>query len=174
MDGLTQYSTIQEQARALDSHQVRTTEAIQKRLEPPSVEDMAHCSGQMTEASQTEERAKTFLERLGLSWNDVEDVIPAPDVSYIYLRRRRPQTWTQTFIYVAQRADHDQLVNVWKATLCHHPMLRAIPCDLPNEEYASLEIDPHQACVKCLFIVLQGNNRWWDCSIRTGIDVEES
>ena len=149
-----QYSTIQEQAGVLDSRQVRTTEAIQKRLEPPSVEEMAHCSGQMTKASQTEEWAETFLERLGLSWNDVEDVIPAPDVSYIYLWRRRPQIWTQKFICVAQRADHNQLVNAWKATLCHHPMLCEIPCDLPNEEYASLEIDPHQACVKCLFIVL--------------------
>jgi len=127
----------------------------------------------MTKASQTEERAKTFLERLGLSWDDVEDVIPAPDVSHIYLRKRRPQTWTQRVVYVAQRADHGQLVNAWKATLCHHPMLRAIPCDLPNEEYASLEIDPHQACVKRLFIVLRGNDRWWNCSIRTGIDVEE-
>lgn len=135
---------------------------------------MAYFSGQMTKASQIEERAKTFLERLGLSWNDVEDVIPAPDVSYIYLRRRRPQTWTQRVIYVAQRADHDQLVNAWKATLCHHPMLRVIPCDLPNEEYASLEIGPRRACVKCLFIVLRGNDRWWNCSIRTGIDVGES
>lgn len=107
VDDLMQYSTIQEQARVLDSRQVRTTEAIQKRLEPPSVEEMAHCSRQMTKASQTEERAKTFLEGLGLSWNDVEDVIPAPDVSYIYLRRRRPQIWTQRFIYVAQRVDHN-------------------------------------------------------------------
>jgi len=79
VDDLTQCSTIQEQARVLDSRQVRTTEAIQKRLEPPSVEGMAHCSGQMTKASQTGERAETFLERLGLPWNDVEDVIPAPE-----------------------------------------------------------------------------------------------
>jgi hypothetical protein len=32
---------------------------------------------------------------------------------------------------------------------------------------------PHQARVKRLFIVLRGNDRWWNCSIRTGIDVEE-
>lgn len=89
------------------------------------------------------------------------------------LQRRRPQTWTQRVIYIARRADHDQLVNAWKTTLCHHPMLRTIPCDLPNEKYACLEIDPHQARVKRLFIVLRGNDRWWNCSIRTGIDVEE-
>jgi hypothetical protein len=89
------------------------------------------------------------------------------------LQRRRPQTWTQRVIYIAQRADHDQLVNTWKATLCHHPMLRTILCDLPNEEYACLEIDLHQARVKRLFIVLRENDRWWNCSIRTGIDVEE-
>lgn len=81
MNDLTQCSTIQEQARVLGSRQVRTTEAIQKRLEPSSVEDTAHCSEKMTKASQTGERAKTFLERLGLSWNDVEDVIPAPETA---------------------------------------------------------------------------------------------
>jgi len=52
-------------------------------------------------------------------------------------------------------------------------MLRAIPCDLPNEEYTSLEIDPHQARVKRLFIVLRGNDHGRNCSIRTKIDVEE-
>ncbi|XTI94769.1 hypothetical protein V2W45_974404 [Cenococcum geophilum] len=52
-------------------------------------------------------------------------------------------------------------------------MLRAIPCDLPNEEYTSLEIDPHQARVKRLFIVLRGNDRRRNCSILTKIDVEE-
>ena len=81
VDNLTQYSTIQEQARVLNSRQVRTTEVIQKRLEPSSVEDMAHCSGQMIKASQTEERAKTLLERLSLSWNDVKDVIPASETA---------------------------------------------------------------------------------------------
>ena len=99
VDGLTQCSTIQEQARAWDLHQVRTTEAIQKRLEPPSIEDMAHCSGQMTKVSQTEERAKTFLERLGLSRNNVEDVILAPNVSYIYLRTATSNLDTKGYIY---------------------------------------------------------------------------
>ncbi|OCL05845.1 hypothetical protein AOQ84DRAFT_379189 [Glonium stellatum] len=173
VDDLTLYPSIQEQARVLDSRPVRNTETVQRRLGPPSVEDMTHCSGQTNKALQTEGRAKVLLKKLGLSWNDVEDIIHAPDVSYIYLRRRRPQTWTQRAIYIAQRANHDQLVNAWKAVLLHHPMLRAIPSGFPDEEYASLEVDPYRASVKRLFIVLQGNDLWWNCSISTGIEVQE-
>src|SRR5260221_471235 len=72
------------------------------------------------------------------------------------LQRRRPQTWTQRVIYIARRADHDQLVNAWKATLCHHPMLRTIPYDLPNEEYGCLEIDPTRLALNAYSLCFEG------------------
>ena len=47
-----------------------------KRNGPPTVDDMAHARGDPARAKRTEELANRTLSPLGLSWEDVEDVIP--------------------------------------------------------------------------------------------------
>jgi hypothetical protein len=168
VDDVAKYPSIHEQAELLDSRLVSaSSNLLNGRSGPPTANDMVHCDGAPTGTIRTRDLTAPFLARLGLTWNDVEDVFPAPDTSYIYLNRQRPQTWNQRVIYLASRTDMESLAYAWKAVLVHHAMCRTVA--VPNT--ATNAQDP-----KHLFIVLRPTQAFWKISITTDlevIDVEE-
>ncbi|KAK2795934.1 NRPS [Onygenales sp. PD_10] len=174
VEDVTKHPSICEQAKLLDSRPVLTRDSIQQRTGPPSVDDMVHCHGEMSKAKRTQELANPMLKRLGLTWqDDVEDVFPAPDTSHIYLWRRRPQTWNQRAVYIAQNIDHDRLVDAWKATLQRHAMFRTITISyddqgIPEPQRRDILQHSHQ-----MFIVVRANHRFWDRSLHTGLHVDK-
>jgi hypothetical protein len=166
VDDVMKNSNIHEQAELLDSRSVSSGSGPKNhRSGPPTADDMVHCNGDPSVAVTTEQVIGSFLQRLNLSWNDVEDVFPAPDTSFMYLNRRRPQTWNQRAIFLAPNISAETLGSTWKAVLAHHAILRtvAIATTTPSSQ------DP-----KHLFVVLRAAEPFWNCSTRTNLEVEDA
>ena len=151
--------TIRRQALFLDSRAAaKTAETPDKRNGPPRTQDMAHCNGSDSVAAKTRELAEEQLNKLGLNWEDhVEDVIPAPDTSSIYLSARRPQTWNRRQAMIAHDISKDEFLNAWKAALAYHPLMRTIIVEVEGKQ---------------LFVVLRVSDAWWECSIKHGLLVD--
>lgn len=159
---VAQNPTIQEQAQLLDSRATfPVTSEVTKRTGPPTAYDMAHCHGDESSAARTQDLATPFLTKLGLNWaRDVEDVIPAPDTLTAYLRRSRPQTWNQRAIFIVRNTSHEDLSRAWKATLCHHPIMRSLAINYQEPETQ-------------LLLTLRDNEAWWNCSTFPNITVTD-
>jgi aryl carrier-like protein len=164
VDDITKHPSIDEQAVLLDGRQVRTSiEPLTARLGPPTTSEMAHCQESDAKAADTKKVALDMLRKLSLSWSDdVEDVFPAPDTSYIYLNRQRPQTWNQRVIYLAPKVNVEALTRAWEAVLVHHSMFRTV----------AIPVKPELAGGSHLFVVLRPSPNFWNCSIVTGLEVE--
>ncbi|PGH10975.1 hypothetical protein AJ79_05126 [Helicocarpus griseus UAMH5409] len=174
VDDVIRHPSIEDQAKILNSRSALSSEVIQQRMGPPTVEDMVHCAGQTSKAERTQQLATPLLQRLGLTWDeDVEDVFPAPDTSHIYLQRRRPQTWNQRSIFIAHNVSHDRLVEAWKATTQRHAMFRTIVVGY-NDGETPIPQDGHGFHNSHqLFIVIRANDRLWNCSLRAGFEVND-
>ncbi|KAH8594515.1 hypothetical protein B0O99DRAFT_483605, partial [Bisporella sp. PMI_857] len=156
---VSEYSTIQEQARLLDSRDSITVQLGQKPKGAPAAADMVFCEGNEVIANHIRELALPLLSKLSLNWDqDVEDVIPVPDTLSIYLRRSRPQTWNQRIIFIAHNTSHDELINAWKAILIHHPLMHAL---------AAKHSDSEQQ----FFLVMRDNDSWWNCALLQNLTV---
>ena len=165
-DDVTKHTSVHEQAKLLDSRSVSSgSGSPNHRSGPPTAADMVHCNGDFDKAATTESVIASFLQGLELSWTDVEDVFPAPDTSFIYLNRQRPQTWNQRATYLAPNTDRDTLANAWKAVLVHHAMLRTVV--VPTTSTSPQ--DP-----KHFFVVLRADESFWTRSITTNIDVDNA
>ncbi|KAH7127058.1 hypothetical protein B0J11DRAFT_293213 [Dendryphion nanum] len=162
--------TVRQYLATKDSGSIPTnghdSSSIVARVGPPTERHMIHCQGDIDMAIITENLATPRLEELGLSWRDVEDVFPAPDTSWIYLNRQRPQTWNQRVIYTAQNIDVEILTEVWQEVVTYHPMFRALSIPVPKS------LDARFGGAKHLFVTLRPDEDLWYQSITTGLEVE--
>ncbi|KAF2691650.1 acetyl-CoA synthetase-like protein [Lentithecium fluviatile CBS 122367] len=163
VDDVVQHPSIHEQANLLDSRPASSGSGQQnQRPGPPNTDDIVHANGDPSQVVATERLATPLLKRLGLRWDDVEDVFPAPDTSFIYLNRKRPQTWNQRVIYFASSTGVENLTSAWKAVLVHHAMFRTVAVPTAAR---SLRDTKH------LFVVLRPTEAFWKCSVTDGLEV---
>lgn len=154
-----QNPSIKSQATLLDARSIIVGNIIDKRSGPPKAQHMAHCRGDSEIADYTQQLSEPLLHRLNLSWDDdVEDVIPAPDTLYLYLRRRRPQTWNQRAIFIAHNTTHTEFIAAWKATLHSQPLLRSLAV---KQEWSETQ----------LLIIIRPIDSWWKASVLPDITV---
>lgn len=123
--------TIEEQAQVLLSRKIRHpntgySEILRKHTGPPTSDDMAHAIGDDSIVLETKKRAADILEPLGLSWNDVEDVIPMHPTLQRLLEKRRPQSNNHRHTWICRGKTTKDLENALKEALSRHSILRAM------------------------------------------------
>ncbi|KAL5362922.1 hypothetical protein BJX96DRAFT_177609 [Aspergillus floccosus] len=72
-----------------------------------------------------QERSQQQLADLGLTWADVEDVIPMTDIMQVMVKGRRPNSWNHRHCVLVNPIGSSQLVVVLRMWLQRHALLRS-------------------------------------------------
>ena len=135
MQELLRYNSIAEQVWLVRSRQGKKPLPAQpwkQRSGPPKAEDMAHSLGSDLEASKSQkEILLKALQPLGLSWEEVEDVLPMYDYGQNLLKngggkREHRQIW------ISHKSSISGVRDALEATLVNHPMMRTIAVTLDS------------------------------------------
>ena len=129
------------------------------RQGPPGVLDMVHTHGNRASAERTKAMLEPLLAKLDISWDDVEDVCPFPDLSSRIFSIMRPLGFSMRMTYIAQSADSSRLRKALEDTLSQWPVFRSI----------AVEIDSFP-----LLVLLRAGNAWSRASITEVPPVETS
>lgn len=120
--------TLQEQANLIDSRPDAASKiaaAVPKRKGPPSIEDVPHVKGDETAFEKAKATVSMTLANAGLTWNDVEDVMPLPDWDAIFCHKSRSSSWNLRFSYHAPVSTRKLEAAVMES-LTYHPTLRSM------------------------------------------------
>ncbi|KAG9243562.1 hypothetical protein BJ878DRAFT_568345 [Calycina marina] len=123
--------TIEEQVRVLSSRKIGQenilySKMVAKHVGPPTSDDMVHAIGDESVLKQTKALSQEVLSLLGLSWNDVEDVVPMHGTLQRFLEKRRPQSNNHRHTWLCRGKTTKQLEEALKEALTRHSILRAM------------------------------------------------
>ena len=142
---LMEHSTLAAQAKLLSSRisaGQTITDINPKREGPPTVDNIAHARGDPARAKQTEELANKTLSPLGLSWQDVEDVIPMNSMQENFMEYRRPQTSNHRHAWTCACSTMSDLKKSVEGAVAHHRMLRTMGLYFDSSTSVHLTIRP--------------------------------
>jgi aryl carrier-like protein len=113
--------TIGEQSRLLESSTSEQKEHYSTLLPnhdgPPEARDMAYAMASSEVFKDTKKMSQDVLVTLGLTWEDVEDVIPMHDAMERLLKRRRPQSNNHRHGWLCRNATISQVQAALKGSL---------------------------------------------------------
>ena len=146
-------------AKMIDNTPVSDTQAPKpsRRQGTPGVFDMVHTQGNPASVQHTKAMLEPLLAKLDMSWDDVEDVCPVPDLSSRVFTLLRPLGFSMRMTYIAQSADSARLRKAVEDTLSQWPILRSI----------AVEIDSVP-----LLVLLRASKAWSQASITEVATVE--
>jgi acyl-CoA synthetase (AMP-forming)/AMP-acid ligase II/aryl carrier-like protein len=142
---LMEHGTLAAQAKLLSgrgSSAARISDLKPKRDGPPTVGDMAHARGDPARAKRTEELANKTLSPLGLSWKDVEDVIPMNSIQEMFMEYKRPQTSNHRHAWACPGSTMSELKKAIEGAVSHHNMLRTMGLYFDTTTSVHLTIRP--------------------------------
>ncbi|KAH9837455.1 Acetyl CoA synthetase-like protein [Teratosphaeria destructans] len=152
--------TIQDQADLIDTRPVAGVKVSTKpvRQGPPTIHDMPFLGGDEAAFESTKQLVSSTISQNGLSWDDVEDVMPLPDWDAIFCHVARPSSWNLRFSWHCP-ASVRKLEAAVMESLNLHPTLRS-----------TAVVDPDTG--KTLLIPIRNNEKWLKLAITTGHEVE--
>ncbi|KAF9895152.1 hypothetical protein FE257_000054 [Aspergillus nanangensis] len=154
---LATLKTVQAQSEFL-SKQIATSALPERKItEPPPSNE-----GDFSNIQLTRQAANTKLQPLGLSWEDVEDIIPMTDCMGKYVRDSvRPNSWNIRSAWTARPGISARML---KATLRRwlecHPILRS----------AAAEVSEDMA----VYLVMAASEQWLNHQIIDGGEVADT
>ncbi|KAI5361193.1 putative AMP-dependent synthetase/ligase, Condensation domain, phosphopantetheine binding ACP [Septoria linicola] len=92
---------------------------------PPTASDMVHTHGSSKRAQQTQAAFEQATSDMGLTWDDVEDVVPISDFMQVMLRRLRAQSWNHRHAWKST-ASPKKLRSAFEKASTHNAMLRTM------------------------------------------------
>lgn len=142
---ILEHNTVAKQARLLASRTGTNGGQDYKDLQttregPPQLNDMIHTFGSEERATMMREHCEPLLQPLGLSWADVEDVYPMPDMMNIWAHPLRKQSVNHRHAFVVDSDNVRQVQKALEKVLNVHNSLRSI----------SVDIDPEITCYAIL------------------------
>ena len=147
MQELLRHNSIAEQVELIGSHQGEDrspAEIWEQRSGPPTAVTMAHTLDSDLKASESRlEIESKALQPLGLSWEDVEDVLPMYDYGQHLLQSGRR---TIRHVWMSHKASVSDIRDALEAALANHPILRATTVTLDSSVP--------------LYIILRSSPRW--------------
>lgn len=123
---------------------------------PPTTAEMVHAQGQDSQALRTRLATEPLLTKLGMSWLDVEDVFPMPDLSSRYFEAVRAKAYTIRMAFVARSASKSKLRRALEATLEQWPMFRVFAVKLDKQP---------------LFVTVRAGRKWSEATITEVTDL---
>ncbi len=147
---LMQNPTLQAQASLLSSRSSSSPSSAladisPARHGPPEMGDMIHTFSVPDRYSKTKTMVSETVAPLGLSWNDVEDVIPMNGVQEWFLKKRRPQSSNHRHAWLCPGSTPATLQTAVEKALSHHPMLRSMAVYFDTETSLHIVIRPSPA-----------------------------
>ena len=124
---------------------------------PPTTADMVHAQGQASQALRTRLVIEPLLSKFGMSWPEVEDVFPIPDLSSRSFEATRTKAFTLRMSLVASSVSKAGLRTSLEATLQQWPMFRALAVRLDQQ---------------ALFVVVRAGSKWSETVITEISDLE--
>ena len=150
--------TIQQQADLIDSRVMKSpASAGPQRAGPPELADMPHARGDSAIFQEAKDAVCKTVADVGLSWEDVEDVVPLPDWDAIFCHSSRSSSWNLRFSYYAP-VDSKRLEAVIKESLNYHPTLRSMA--VVGEDGQTL------------LVPIRNSDKWSEVAMTTGWEVE--
>ena len=121
-------------AKRIDNTTSSDTQAPKSstRQGTPGVLDMVHTQGNQASAQRTKALVQPLLTKLNMSWDDVEDVCPVPDLSSRIFSIMRPLGFSMRMTYIAQSADTSRLRKALEDTLRQWPLLRSMAVEFDS------------------------------------------
>lgn len=151
--------TVQDQANLIEARPLKSAVVQQpKREGPPSIGEIPHAREDAAIFLQTQHAVEAMLTPFGMSWNDVEDVVPLPDWDAIFVHQSRPGSWNLRFSYHAD-VTAEALAKAVTASLEFHPTMR------------SLAMASHEG--ETLLVTVRSTEQWLKASMTTGWEVEK-
>ena len=155
---ILEHNTVAKQARLLASRTGTNGGQDYKDLQttregPPQLNDMIHTFGWEERATMTREHCEPLLQPLGLSWADVEDVYPMPDMMNIWAHPLRKQSVNHRHAFVVDSDNVQQVQKALEKVLNVHNSLRSI----------SVDIDPEITC----YAILRASTKFFSNCIST-------
>ena len=155
---ILEHNTVAKQARLLASRTGTNGGQDYKDLQttregPPQLNDMIHTFGSEKRATMTREHCEPLLQPLGLSWADVEDVYPMPDMMNIWAHPLRKQSVNHRHAFVVDSDNVQQVQKALEKVLNVHNSLRSI----------SVDIDPEITC----YAILRASTKFFSNCIST-------
>ncbi|THY41286.1 acetyl-CoA synthetase-like protein [Aureobasidium pullulans] len=155
---ILEHNTVAKQARLLASRTGTNGGQDYKDLQttregPPQLNDMIHTFGSGERATMTREHCEPLLQPLGLSWADVEDVYPMPDMMNIWAHPLRKQSVNHRHAFVVDFDNVQQVQKALEKVLNVHNSLRSI----------SVDIDPEITC----YAILRASTKFFSNCILT-------
>lgn len=155
---ILEHNTVAKQARLLASRTGTNGGQDYKDLQttregPPQLNDMIHTFGSEERATMTREHCEPLLQPLGLSWADVEDVYPMPDMMNIWAHPLRKQSVNHRHAFVVDSDNVQQVQKALEKVLNVHNSLRSI----------SVDIDPEITC----YAILRASTKFFSNCIST-------
>ncbi|THW54163.1 acetyl-CoA synthetase-like protein [Aureobasidium pullulans] len=155
---ILEHNTVAKQARLLASRTGTNGGQDYKDLQttregPPQLNDMIHTFGSEERATMTREHCEPLLQPLGLSWADVEDVYPMPDMMNIWAHPLRKQSVNHRHAFVVDSDNVQQVQKALEKVLNVHNSLRSI----------SVDIDPEITC----YAILRASTKFFSNCILT-------
>lgn len=155
---IMEHATITAQAKFLSDRGSSAAQAISditpKRESPPSVDDMAHTLGDPARAKRREELSNKTLAPLGLSWNDVENVIPMNSIHEMFMKHKRPQTSSHRHPWACPSSSIADVQKAVEGAVAHHSMLRTMAMYFDFKTSLHITIRPSAKWFsKCITIV---------------------
>jgi aryl carrier-like protein len=112
-------------SRSLDS-QTDYTDFRPEREGPPHVDDMVHTIGDETRFQRTKSLSAQTLYPFGLSWDDVEDVVPLHDTLNRFMKKRRPQSNNHRHGWICRGKSASEVEGAFKLAFIWHSIMRSM------------------------------------------------
>ncbi|KAI9925101.1 hypothetical protein MW887_006509 [Aspergillus wentii] len=121
----TAVDSIAEQIQLLEnvSSSQNTLMAQPKRAGPPSVDDIVHLGGDSEEFDATKAAVESAINSYGLSWEDVDDVMPTTDYTAALCKSRCMDMCRIGSSTIVKDVDGTKLRNALEAALAINPIL---------------------------------------------------
>ncbi|CAG8957904.1 hypothetical protein HYFRA_00000245 [Hymenoscyphus fraxineus] len=170
--------TIEQQVRILSSRKIGQdniiySQMVVKHAGPPTSDDMVHAIGDESILKKTKALSEEILKPRGLSWDDVEDVIPMHGALQRLLEKRRPQSNNHRHTWLCRGKTTKQLEEALKEALTRHSILRAMVIVFQNKAM-HLTIRPSQKLFDLSFThmssVKNAEELWKQCYNNTELD----
>ena len=156
------------QAKLLSSRGTSAAQTISdirpKREGPPTVTDMVHAHGDTGRAQRTQTMCNETLAPLGLTWDDVEDVIPMNGFQENFLKKRRPQSNNHRHAWLCPGSTVSTLQIALEKVLSHHSILRTMAVYFDEKTSLHIIIRPTEKWFSSCFTFVDDVNSAEDLS----------
>ena len=155
--GSTSINTLANEFYVIPGTQSPRVAHVPPRPGPPAATDMVHTQDDTGCALRTRAQAEALLAKYSMSWEDVEDVFPIPDLYSRGFDATRPLASTVRLKFVINSISISRLRTALETTLKNWPMLRSFAMRFDNIP---------------LFVILRANMVALQASIQELAEVE--